>query len=250
MVKQYGQHLYKIAQFFAYVHQAAADKRFLDTPGVRVHLAVAMSEMSIAARTLELEQSRLFVEDLLRESREASLADIFTQDTIKSLDRVFRNELGNAFFKHLNIRQQSLYSAKEPFGDKVGLKFSRAIGDIEEAAKCLALERPTACVFHLMRTMETVLQYFGQSMGLASVEWKEWQTILNELNKPIKALLEATPQDKTRKEELIEASTLLFNVKFAWRNPVMHPRDFYTLEQAHEIYEAVRAFSAYLADIL
>jgi hypothetical protein len=38
--------------------------------------------------------------------------------------------------------------------------------DISEAAQCLALNRPTACVFHLMRVMETGVQILGNRLGI------------------------------------------------------------------------------------
>lgn len=40
------------------------------------------------------------------------------------------------------------------FGAVFERAFPSAIFELEEAAKCLALDRPTAAVFHLMRIME------------------------------------------------------------------------------------------------
>ncbi len=246
MVRQYGQELYKIAQFLAQVINAADDIRFLEKPETRLNLTVAVGEIPGFADALGLEQSALFVRGLVNELEQGvQPTEVFTRDTIRCVDRVFRNELGSAYFKHLNRQQASLYSAKEPFGEKVSAKFSEGVADIEEAAKCLALERSTSCVFHLMRTMELTVQYFGKSLGIERLEMESWHGILETLKRKIGAV----PRSK-RTDELNAAQALLHHVKVAWRNPIMHPRESYTLEQAHEIYEAVRAFTAHLANIL
>jgi len=39
-------------------------------------------------------------------------------------------------------------------------------------------------------------------------------------------------------------------VKIAWRNEVMHPKQNYTPEQAHEIYRNVRTFVRDLAGLV
>ena len=41
----------------------------------------------------------------------------------------------------------------------------------------------------------------------------------------------------------------LNSVRIAWRNEVMHPKQSYTREEAHTIFQAVRAFMIYLAEL-
>ena len=59
---------------------------------------------------------------------------------------------------------------------------------LAEAAQRLALNRPSACVFHLMRVMETGVQILGKRLGIQLTANKNWQKILDEANKAIKAL--------------------------------------------------------------
>ncbi len=45
-------------------------------------------------------------------------------------------------------------------------------------------------------------------------------------------------------------SSHLYNVKLAWRNEVMHPKQTYTLEDAHKIFQSVDTFTRDLASVL
>jgi hypothetical protein len=51
------------------------------------------------------------------------------------------------------------------FGAQVRQSFGDAVEDIAEAAACLALERPTACVFHLMRALEVATAVVANKLG-------------------------------------------------------------------------------------
>ena len=87
----------------------------------------------------------------------------------------------------------SLYEGRNLFGDQVAVKFPSASFDIEEAGKCLALDRSTATIFHLVRIIETGLRTLGKSLNdpsLDPIRNPTWETILRkcdeELKKPIR----------------------------------------------------------------
>jgi len=61
--------------------------------------------------------------------------------------------------------------------DAVVERYPNAIYDIEEAESCLALDRPTAAVFHFMRIMERGIQQIGSALGVKHVADKVWFTI-------------------------------------------------------------------------
>jgi hypothetical protein len=56
------------------------------------------------------------------------------------------------------------------FGPEVRNAFGDAVEDIAEAANCLALERPTACVFHLMRALEAAATVVADKIGAAVID--------------------------------------------------------------------------------
>lgn len=78
------------------------------------------------------------------------------------------------------------YEAAEPlFGLKVWAKFQNSQRDIEEAGKCLALNRNTAMVFHLMRAMEAALRALAGKIGVTvqdgSGKFVSWGVIVRNI---------------------------------------------------------------------
>ena len=103
-----------------------------------------------------------------------------------------------------------------------------------------------ACVFHLMRVMETATQQLGAKLGVSLTKEKNWQPILDEVNKAIRKLYQKDPSTK----KYAAVAALLENVKLAWRNEVMHPKEIYTEEDAKRIFSAVRSFLDKLASLI
>jgi hypothetical protein len=132
------------------------------------------------------------------------------------------------------------------FGKDVNAKFPEIQFDMVEAGNCYAAGRGTAVVFHLMRIMEVGVQKFGAALGVALAVEKNWQKILDEINKKIKTMNHKAP----RTVELSEVSANLYAVKLAWRNEVMHPKDTYTLEEADSLIRQVKLFMQNLAKVI
>lgn len=157
------------------------------------------------------------------------------------------DELGERLFLNVPPTQAELYLQSKPlFGEEVIRVFPQMVEDISEAGKCLALDRSTGCVFHLMRVMELAVQRFGDELGVALAAEQNWQVILDQVNAAIRKL---NPRDKKTKA-YAEAASHLYNVKVAWRNEVMHPKQTYTFGEAQAIFENVKTFTASLAGIL
>jgi len=156
------------------------------------------------------------------------------------------DEMKGKLFFHVPADRVEFYSQRELFGADVNAKFPSIVFDMVEAGNCYAMGRGTACVFHLMRIMEVGVQEFGANLGVTLVQEKNWQNILDEINKAIKAL---PPKDPAT-VEMSQASANLYSVKLAWRNEVMHPKDTYTLEEAENLIGQVKIFMAQLASII
>jgi hypothetical protein len=158
-----------------------------------------------------------------------------------------KDEMEARCFFSLAPDDVSFYEQKSPlFGSEVEQKFSQMSEDISEAGKCLALDRSTGAVFHLMRVMELGVQTLGDKLGVQLASEKNWQVILDGINKQIKALDQKAAQTKA----YAAASSHLYNVKLAWRNEVMHPKQTYTRDEARKIFDAVDAFMRDLASML
>lgn len=172
------------------------------------------------------------------------------QSFVGQLRDRMHSELKVKLFLYIPSQEAGFYNQKEAFGPEVARKFGKSISDIEAAGDCLALGMYTASVFHLMRVVERGVQRFGKKLGIDLATEKNWQVILNGLNQPIGALPENTPSLKSKKSELAAAAAHLYNVKLAWRNPVMHPKASYNPEEAVDIYRNVKTFMVHLASII
>ena len=165
---------------------------------------------------------------------------------LSETENSIRREMSLVNFFYMPSEQADFYSQDELFGVAVNAKFPSIQYDIVEAGNCFAMGRSTACVFHLMRIMEVGVQSLGNKLGVLSVATKNWQPIVDEINKAIKAL---PPKDK-KTVELCEVAANLYAVKLAWRNEVMHPKDTYTLEEAKNLIGQVKLFMGQLSTII
>lgn len=183
------------------------------------------------------------IEELARTGNPPEIASV-----VDDLRRRLLDHASSTYCLSLSRHERNLYAPKEPlFGDLVEAKFPAVTSeDIAEAGKCISVSRCTAAVFHLMRVMETAVQKLGETLNIDLVHEKNWQNILNEVNKAIKAL--DHKQEGTKK--LAEISSHLYAVKIAWRNEVMHPKQTYTTDEADTVFRNVRVFMRDLAAVI
>ena len=138
-------------------------------------------------------------------------------------------------------RAELLLAGQDIFGNDVLDALPKASTDISEAAACLAWDRYTACVFHLMRAMEFALREAGKKLDCVvfdkSGAFLSWGPIISNMDASISGL-----SDKDEKREWSEVRALLYHVKQSWRNDTMHPKRTYTQEEAITIFHAVKSF--------
>lgn len=156
------------------------------------------------------------------------------------------DELAAPLFLYVPGPRARYYQQPHDGWAEVILKFSKAVVDIEEASRCLAVGRNTAAVFHAMRIAERGLKALSSAMGIPYAP--SWEAYLSQIAKKVAAKW----QDKDvswRNEEPFysEAAAFLSAVKVAWRNPTMHVVRDYDEAQAEEVLVATRAFMRHLA---
>jgi hypothetical protein len=166
---------------------------------------------------------------------------------IDDLRRRIVDQLDSAYCLLLSAAERRLYEPSTPlFGKEVEARFPHMSEDIDEAGKSLALNCPTASVFHLMRVMEIGVRRFGDVLGVTLADDKNWQNILDEINKAIRVL----DQKDVLTKKYAAASAHLYNVKLASRNEVMHPKQTYTPDEARRVFDATDAFIRDLAALI
>ncbi len=176
-----------------------------------------------------------------------------TPDVVMAeLQRSIERELRANIFLHVDGKRREYLEGKDLFGENVSAAFPSASYDIEEAGKCFALCRYTACVFHLMRVLEIGLDALKKITGLTAFS-PTWKVALDQIAKSVtnKPEKDKTAEERSRDRFILDAVHYLQTVKDATRNPVVHtPARTYTEETALEVYVAMRAFVRHLSSRL
>ncbi len=168
----------------------------------------------------------------------------------QAFERMY-DEMAGCLFLKVDVGKKVFYEAVTLFGHDMAQKFASAILDIEEAGKCLALERHTACVFHLMRVMEVGLRVLAAILNDPRLNPKRnpsWDSILKKCQEELaKPLGQRAPEWAKDDVFFSGAAATLMAVKDAWRNPTMHVETNYDEERARDVWNCVRAFMRHIA---
>lgn len=169
----------------------------------------------------------------------------------RELQNRFLDELKAKAFLMLSKGEKTVYDCKQPpFGQAVYEKFPEASFHLEEASKCYILERYVAGVFHLMCALQTPIDDLARKLELSvSVQWINWQPVIDQIQSKINALPHSTDAQKERRERYQQVLQHLSIVKDARRNPVMHGRGNCTPDVARQIRSDAEAFMQQMAGL-
>lgn len=151
---------------------------------------------------------------------------------------------GRKFYGPLH-KYAGYFEEPKLFGDTVFSSFSSANNDISEAGTCLALERGTAAVMHLMRVMECGLAALAKTLNVP--KQNDWGRYLSAIDAELAARYKAAGARTAKEQFYSEAAFSFDQVRRACRNPTMHVEHNYSPERAREILEAVKSFMTHLA---
>lgn len=177
---------------------------------------------------------------------------------ILALRNHITDELSKRKFMFIPTAEADYYEHYGLFGPEVAVKFPKANKEITAAGNCYATGNYTACVFHLMRTVE----YGARKMVIAlnvqgqlgrPVELCDWGTLEKALDAGVKALSGGSRtkmHKKTTFEFYSHAVAQFRNFKDAWRNNVSHTRKVYQPGQTKDIMDNTRQFMQHLAERL
>lgn len=172
------------------------------------------------------------------------------RDYILMLRSSLSIELDSTVFLHVGSSEASYY--REPLDgvtEDVENRFSSALEDLREAARCYALGRSAASVFHAMRAAEVGLIALGKDLKVQAATDKNWGVLLDQIESAAKSVGEASHGTSWRdsRQWYAEASAHLRNFKDAWRNDIMHVHGNYNQSRALQILTASRAFMCQIA---
>ncbi len=161
------------------------------------------------------------------------------------IDSRIRDELSLTLLFSAKPENAKYYDTLEPlFGKEVDYRFPTAAPEIDEAGKCLALGRSTACVMHLMRALEVGLKALADDLGVPFAE--NWNHLLAQIERVIPTI-EAKTHGAKNEQWYSEVATHFRFLKNAWRNHAMHVHERYDDEKAKAIFDSVRAFMQHLS---
>ena len=139
----------------------------------------------------------------------------------RSFETLFATELENldTYF----VSKKGIFSTTELIeraenvlpGSVISKLPPECITDLRQAGRCLAFECPTAAGFHIFRAVETVMKKYLLSIG--GTLKQNWGALIIEM--------EAQNASK-------EITSALRQMKDLHRNPVMHPEEFLTNDEA------------------
>jgi hypothetical protein len=184
------------------------------------------------------------------------LVDLSFQFLMSHTYRTINDELSLAMLFSVKPEHAKFYDPPTSlFGQEVANKFPSTLNEIDEAGKCFALSRYTACVFHLMRILEIGIESVRKSLGIPDPVKdadRNWGAILRKLNDELRRRNAPPPQwpNATDKEFFAEAYASLDAVRNVWRNATTHVEKTYGEEQAEHIFAAVRGFRTDLYNAL
>jgi hypothetical protein len=191
---------------------------------------------------LASQAARLYTKAVANERGPAMMA--LAQD----LREAFEQHMERDIYVLIPHSMRQYYEQVEPiFGEMVSDRIPGASQEIREAGKCFACERWTACVFHLMRALESSLHLIARELEVtfpAPIELQDWGVIVQKVKTRIGELEQ---QSRSAQKAMDLAFYSELNVQFgwfknAWRNSVAHNRTFYAEQEAREILEHVGKF--------
>lgn len=250
MLKKYAKLFVRLERYLA-----QTESYFHENPTVTANDTTKWGELMVAVeKHCELLGLKLSEKQVRRvtEKLKAGYANAILAKDLEELRNRIMDELDDRHFFYVSGEGASLYESEEPFGTPVSLKFGATTTDINEAAKCLALERYTAAVFHLMRVMEIGVQELGVKLGVANTTEKAWGVLTTEMDAALRQRYprNMTPAQKEEQANYAQVLSHLNGVRIAWRNPTMHPKSSYTGDEAREVFGHAKSFMRDLASLL
>jgi hypothetical protein len=172
---------------------------------------------------------------------------------IDSIQSMARKELKDRQFFYVPPERTSYYDNRATCSPSVAEKFQMALPDIVEAGNCYALERPTACVFHLMRVIPYGMKILSKKLKVkygADIETLDWGSIIQPIDKAVKELAQQRRTKKRIQDQQYysEIVSHLYYCKDAWRNHVSHSPEQYDMPQARSVFDHVGRVMGLLAE--
>jgi hypothetical protein len=165
------------------------------------------------------------------------------------------DESGARTFFALSPREGEFYNSARAGWEKTIDRFPAVLDDVEEAAKCFALSRYPAAVFHSIQVVEVGLIELGTFINVNDPH-SGWTAVSSKLVQILrKSYNDLSEFEKANRPFLEQVGGTVEALKSAWRNKISHAQGRLTLiskefspEIAEEILFATRSFMRRLTE--
>lgn len=165
---------------------------------------------------------------------------------LEILNDVILEEISSRDFLYVPHPMVSYYESNQ-FPREIIDRFNDSIYDMEEAGKCFALGRSTACAFHLLRVIEVGMKELKKFLKIKK-NTPTWDSAIKIVEKHIKELDQKS--DRKTIAKLKEIVSRTYAIKDAWRNKTMHVETKYNPEEAREVFEASKNYMKVLYSLI
>ena len=183
----------------------------------------------------------------------SEISENWSGDTLRARVEAVKNSIQDELEDHLFLWVPShraaffSRSAESLVGEECCARFPSIRREIEEAIKCYALGRYTACAFHVSRSTEAGMQALARAIHYAPPN-NNWNLVFRELGNQFKLPPEKRPQHWQTHGDFLETTWAdLRAVGKAWRNDIAHLVDTYIEEEAKDFIAIVPIFLRDLA---
>ena len=169
---------------------------------------------------------------------------------IVTLDKIIQSEMSKHVFMFISPDKSRYYRQAHSFGEPVNNAFPSIESDAERAGSCYATGFNIACVFHLMRVLESGLAVLATELQVP-YDRRNWENVINDIEAAVRKINgpHAGAHWKERQEQYSGVALNFRYFKDAWRNHVMHCRAKYDEGEALRIHEHVKDFMQHLEKI-
>lgn len=167
-----------------------------------------------------------------------------------NINQLLKDELDSKLFLRINPQHVPYYNDWSQGWEGVIERFPDIGFDVEEASKCFALSRYTACVFHASRIAEVGAVAVGKAVGYNDPK-PSLHSALNYLENALRVARENYPQAnpgiKVNVHFYAEIVVHMQAVNQAWRQRVSHMDNKYTEEEAERGFIAIKSLMQHIA---
>lgn len=210
--------------------------------------------VSTEAEAINLTQTAILARRVLSEFDGQNIDEMFAR--INFLADLFGQESTSIHFFTVKDGRFRYYNNSQLAGEDFKANFPKGNVELIEAGNCLVTDRYTACVFHLMRTLEIALIALERKLNIPRPQEgpnKTWGRTLNRIRDKISEYDKLPPQNWLADRDFYDkAHAFLAAVKTPLRDDTIHVETTYDEQSAFSVFsvsvEALRFLATKLSE--